>query len=121
MRKHLIVWLVALGMIAGASAIAAKKAAPKDVTIKACQKTKPPVAFPHEAHAKKGKIACKTCHHKGDEKACSSAGCHAGKAEGKRPGCAETSMTKNPYHVQCVNCHKKENKGPKACAQCHKK
>ena len=69
MKKHLIVWLVALGMVAGYAAIAAKPG-PKDVTIKACQKTKPPVAFPHEAHAKKQKIACKTCHHKEAGKAC---------------------------------------------------
>jgi hypothetical protein len=121
MRKHIVVWIVALGVAVAFTAIAAKKAPPKEVTIKACQKTKPPVAFPHEAHVKKAKVACKTCHHKDEGKACSGQGCHAGKAEGKRPGCAELSATKNPFHISCINCHKKEGKGPKACAQCHKK
>jgi len=121
MRIHLITWTLVLGLTGGISALAAK-APPKEVVIKACQKVKPPVAFPHETHVKKAKIACKTCHHKGEAgQACSAAGCHAGKAEGKRPGCAEMSPSKNPYHIGCVKCHKEKAKGPKACNECHKK
>ncbi len=120
MRVHVLVWIAVLGLVGGVTAIAAK--APKETVIKACQKTKPPVAFPHQDHVTKNKIKCKTCHHTGkNDVACSSADCHAGKAAGKKPGCAEMSLTKNPFHITCINCHKKENKGPKACAQCHKK
>jgi hypothetical protein len=120
MRAHLVVWIVVLGLVGGLSVFAAK-APPKQVVIKGCQKTKPPVALPHEAHVKKLKIACKTCHHKPDSQTCSTAKCHAGKAEGKRPGCAEASLSKNAYHLSCIGCHKKGNKGPKGCGECHKK
>jgi hypothetical protein len=119
MRLHILVWTLILGFSGGVVAIAAK--APKEVVIKACQKAKPPVAFPHAAHVKLAKSDCKVCHHTGAQKACSSAGCHAGKAEGKRPGCAEMALTKNPFHIRCVGCHKKEKKGPTTCAACHKK
>jgi hypothetical protein len=119
MRLRILVWTVVVGFLGGMTAIAAK--APKQVVIKDCQKTKPPVAFPHEAHVKVAKNNCKTCHHTGQQKACGSAGCHAGKAEGKRPGCAEMSPSKNPFHIKCIGCHKKESKGPKTCAECHKK
>jgi hypothetical protein len=119
MSKHIVVWIVALGLAIGYTAVAAK-APPKQVTIKGCQKKKPPVTFSHEKH-KAAKVACKSCHHKEPDKACSAAGCHAGKAEGKRPGCDEVSMTKNAYHVTCIKCHKKEGKGPAKCDECHKK
>jgi len=120
MRNHLIVWTIVISLTAGFSVMAAK-APPKTVTIKGCQKTKPPVTFNHDAHVKKGKLACKTCHHTGKNESCSAAKCHAGKAEGKKPGCAEMSMTKNPFHITCAGCHKKMSKGPKGCAECHKK
>jgi hypothetical protein len=120
-RNHLVVWTIVLGLAAGFSVMAAKKAAPKQIVIKECQKAKPPVAFPHETHTKKAKVACKTCHHKGQDQTCGAAKCHAGKAEGKRPGCAEMSPSKNPYHISCIGCHKKQNKGPKGCGDCHKK
>ena len=122
MRLRVLVWAVVVGLLGGMAAIAAK--APKEVVIKDCQKTKPPVAFPHEAHVKRLKSDCKTCHHKEPtkpQKACGTAGCHAGKAEGKKPGCAEMAATKNPFHIRCIGCHKKETKGPTTCAQCHKK
>ena len=122
MRIHLLVWTLILGLGAGLSVVSAvAKDAPKKLVIKDCQKSKPPVAFPHEEHVKKNKIACKTCHHKEPGKACGAAGCHAGKAEGKRPGCQEMNPSKNPFHITCIGCHKKQNKGPKACAECHKK
>ncbi len=119
MRARLLVWTLIAGLIGGVTAIAAT--APTTTVIKACQKTKPPVTFPHKDHVTKGKMACKTCHHTGKNVACSSADCHAGKASGKKPGCAEASLTKNPFHINCVGCHKKMSKGPKTCAQCHKK
>ena len=47
--------------------------------------------------------------------------CHAGKRKGKKPGCAEMSMKKNPFHITCAGCHKKLKKGPTKCKACHKK
>lgn len=118
MHRRLIAGLIVIGgvglVVGGLSA----KAPPKTVTIDKCKNKKSGVAFNHEAHAKKQKIACKTCHHKGTGKTCYS--CHKGKAKDKTPGCAEMSMKKNPYHITCVGCHKKNGKGPKTCKKCHK-
>lgn len=119
MRKPMIVGAIVFGLIVGAAGLYAKEA-PKQITIDKCKKKKSGVAFDHAKHAKAAKD-CKLCHHKGKEQqACSSAGCHAGKAEGKRPGCEEMSPSKNPYHLRCIGCHKSQSKGPKACKECHK-
>ena len=119
MKKHkIIAVLVAIGIM-GTVGVLVAKSPPKKVVIKGCQKKKPPVKFDHEKHVKSLKIGCKTCHHKGAGKTCFS--CHAGKAKGKKPGCAEMSLKKNPYHITCVGCHKKKGKGPKSCGKCHKK
>ncbi|ACG73386.1 cytochrome c3 [Anaeromyxobacter sp. K] len=59
------------------------------------------VTFPHKAHADKlGK--CETCH----------ATAAGGKIEG---------FGKDKAHGLCIECHKKEAKGPTKCAECHKK
>jgi hypothetical protein len=112
--------LVTVGLAASLALAKAKQ--PADViVIDACKKKKAAVTFPHADHAKKRKIPCKTCHHnEGKPGRCSTSKCHAGKAEGKRPGCAEMSMKKNPFHIRCRGCHKKEKRGPAKCAQCHK-
>jgi len=101
------------------------KKPPDKVVVKACAKKKKPVTFSHVKHAKGLKIKCASCHHKKDKKgkkafSCSSASCHAGKAKGKVPGCAEMSKKKNPYHIQCIGCHKKDKKGPTKCKGCHR-
>jgi len=121
MKTQIVIWTLVLGL-AGVVSVAVDAAkAPKDTTIKACAKSKPAVAFPHAKHVA-GKVACKSCHHKGAEnKNCTAAGCHGAKAEGKKASCAEASLTKNVFHISCVGCHKKEGKGPKGCPQCHKK
>jgi len=120
MRSLLVAWTLVLSL--GAAATSAAKPPPKHVVIQSCGKSKAPVTLPHELHAKKEKIPCKACHHTGDtSKSCSAAKCHAGKAEGKRPGCAEASLSKNPFHMSCIGCHNKKSEGPKNCAQCHKK
>ena len=120
-RAHIVVWSIVIGLTAGISSLAAQKP-PKQTVIKDCAKKQGPVAFPHELHVKQAKVACKSCHHTGkfDQK-CSAAGCHAGKAEGKRPGCAELSLKKNPFHINCINCHKEKKAGPVKCAECHQK
>ena len=121
MKRNFILGFVVVGLAGGFSAWAAKSP-PKTLPIKECQKSKPSVTFPHALHLKKVKAACQVCHHKGKpDQLCGRAGCHANQAAGKRPGCAEMSLSKNPFHIMCIKCHKEEGKGPKTCAQCHKK
>ena len=57
------------------------------------------VTFEHSKHSQ---LKCETCH-------ASAAG---GKIEG---------FGKEKAHGTCVECHKKEAKGPSKCAECHKK
>jgi predicted CXXCH cytochrome family protein len=59
------------------------------------------VTFNHKGHQDRG-IKCETCH-----------GTPAG---GKIAG-----FGKDKAHALCVECHKKEAKGPTKCADCHKK
>ncbi len=57
------------------------------------------VTFNHKTHAAQ---KCETCH----------ATAAGGKIEG---------LDKDKAHGLCVDCHKKEAKGPAKCAECHKK
>ena len=114
----------------GSAGHAAKDTPPAGkISIKGCQKKKPPVSFDHAAHVKllKGAKSCEGCHHKVQGKpakdpACTS--CHS-KPQGAKLGtCADASLSKNPLHVNCIGCHKKElaagkTKAPTKCAQCH--
>jgi len=125
-------FLVASGL--GSAAHAAKDVPLPETmppSIKGCQKKKPPVSFNHAAHVKllKGAKSCEGCHHKvqgkpAKEHACTS--CHS-KPQGTKLGtCADASPSKNPLHVTCIGCHKKElaagkTKAPTKCAQCHTK
>ncbi len=115
MRK-LSVLLAAVLMIAFSFGLG--MAAPPDkIVIKEIQKTKAPVAFDHKAHGAVAKD-CKTCHHQdqaGKEQKCSSAGCHGDKTDGKK------LSLKEAFHTQCKDCHKKMNKGPVKCDECHPK
>jgi hypothetical protein len=121
MHRTLLAGIITFGLI-GAVAVLEAKPPPKTIVLDSCQKKKPAVTFPHQQHMKDLKIKCKECHHKGKPgTSCSAAKCHAGKAEGDKPGCAEMSLKKNPFHINCVGCHKKKKKGPKTCNACHKK
>lgn len=53
-------------------------------------------------HAKHKQLKCETCH----------ATAEGGKIEG---------FGKDKAHATCVECHKKEGKGPSKCTDCHKK
>jgi hypothetical protein len=120
-NKRLLVIGIGISLAGGAMlyADANAKDAPAKMVLDKCKKKKSGVVLTHEAHAKKYKIECKSCHHTGKtDKSCAS--CHAGKAQGKKPGCQEQSLKKNPYHINCVGCHKKKKKGPKGCKDCHK-
>jgi uncharacterized paraquat-inducible protein A len=57
------------------------------------------VTFQHKTHAA---VKCETCH----------ATAEGGKIEG---------FGKDKAHASCIECHKKEAKGPQKCAECHKK
>jgi len=57
------------------------------------------VTFNHKTHASQ---KCETCH----------ATAAGGKIEG---------FGKDKAHALCIECHKKEAKGPTKCADCHKK
>ena len=123
----LIVMLSAVGMLAyGAATI------PDEITIDDCQSKQPAVKFSHKAHT--AKTDCVTCHHtqKGltadkasEAKACDS--CHNAPEKAEMPKCSEMSLTKNPYHIACINCHKQElkknaqAKAPTKCTDCHVK
>jgi hypothetical protein len=98
---------------------------PATITIKAAAKKQPAVEFSHEKHATKLVKSCTTCHHtqKGltaDSKLkvvkCTT--CHLD-AKDKIPSMREMSLTKNPFHIACINCHKQEKKGPATCNGCH--
>ena len=98
--------------------------APADMTIEAPKDmatTQSPVTFSHQGHAK---IDCKVCHHKGDtQQKCTSAGCHD--STDSKDKTSEKSFYKT-FHAfnsdrSCVGCHKKEQKGPTKCLDCHPK
>ncbi len=89
--------------------------APDVITIKAVQKAKGPVVFPHKAHAEKAGIKCAECHHKdaaGKEQTCST--CHKAEKTG------EAVSFKDAMHNSCKSCHQKMGKGPTKCNDCHK-
>ena len=102
---------------------------PTTTKVDAAMKKQPAVSFNHAKHGDTLVKSCDTCHHtnKGLTKAqsdkvqvkkCSE--CHL-EAKGKVPSMRDMSLTKNPMHIRCVNCHKTEKKGPTACTGCHKK
>ena len=121
MKKTLLVALMLVFI-----AVAVFAAVPEKVVINAAAAKQPAVTFPHAKHVAMGK-ACDTCHHtqKGltadkaaDVKKCSS--CHLD-AKAPVPSMREMSMTKNPFHIKCINCHKESKKGPTVCKDCHVK
>ena len=107
------------------AAAVAFAAAPDKLTISAASAKQGAVAFDHARHVTRAKT-CETCHHnhkgltkdtKAEVKKCTS--CHLD-VKGM-PSAREMSMTKNPFHIRCVGCHKEAKKGPTACNGCHAK
>lgn len=101
---------------------------PETVTIKAAAKKQPAVTFAHGKHATTLARSCDTCHHtqKGltgekETKVVKCTTCHLDPKSEKIPGMREASLTKNPFHIACINCHKEQKKGPTVCAKCHVK
>lgn len=100
--------------------------APENISLDGCGEKQAAVAFPHKAHWELSD--CTTCHHTAegltadsdtDVKTCKS--CHVKPEEEGTPDCSQMSLKKNPYHMLCVDCHKKEQKGPTKCTECHPK
>ena len=93
--------------------------APAEMTIDGAMNKKPPVVFPHEAHAKEND--CTVCHHtaKGKEGIQSCFECHGKDPKANDPSVASAKV--NPFHIACKGCHKEQAKGPTKCADCHKK
>jgi hypothetical protein len=105
---------------------------PGTVTLDSCQAKQPPVEFDHAAHV--ARAECVKCHHtqpdltatSGEAQTCAS--CHKDPKD-KAPSCAEMSPTKNPFHINCMGCHKDavakdaslKGKAPVTCKECHKK
>ncbi|HEY3355042.1 MAG TPA: cytochrome c3 family protein [Polyangia bacterium] len=104
------------------------KAPPAKLTLAECRAKQAPVAFDHKAHYTTHKVACDTCHHtqKGLTLATATgvkkcATCHLNPT-GKAPSCQEMALTKNPFHIRCVGCHKQKGAAaPTTCTACHKK
>lgn len=114
---------LALTMLFGSAVLAHH---PDTTTIDAAAKKQAAVVFPHAKHVKLTK--CETCHHnnkgltaesKAKVEKCST--CHLDPKDAKTPSMREASLTKNPFHINCISCHKEQKKGPTACTGCHKK
>ena len=102
---------------------------PATVKIDAAKKKQPAVLFNHAKHGDTLVKSCDTCHHtqKGLTKAQTNVvvkkcqECHLDPKSAKTPSMREMSLTKNPMHIACLNCHKTNKKGPTVCTGCHKK
>jgi hypothetical protein len=130
MKKLATILLSALVVMLFANGAFAVKAnaAPAKITIDDAAKKQPAVTFDHAAHGKLTK--CETCHHtqKGlaataTTEVATCASCHMTPEKAETPKISEMSMTKNPYHIGCIKCHKdsKNAKAPTKCTDCHKK
>ena len=128
MRKYSLVALILVAL----TATFAFAHFPDKIKIDEAQSKQPAVNFDHAKHAEKLAKDCGVCHHtqkditkqialdnKVDIKKCST--CHLNPAKADMPSAKEMSMTKNPYHIRCIGCHKEGKKGPTVCNQCHVK
>ncbi|MGZ5432293.1 MAG: cytochrome c3 family protein [Thermoanaerobaculia bacterium] len=111
------------------AALALAHHGPATITINAAAKKQPPVPFNHEKHSMTLVKSCDTCHHtqKGltaekakDTKVAKCSSCHLD-PKPPVPSMREMSLTKNPFHIGCIACHKEQKKGPTACTACHKR
>jgi hypothetical protein len=132
MRKLFVTTIIALTALVAYFAFGGE--IPENITLDACGDTKAAVEFPHKAHFEI--TTCVDCHHTSegltaetaaDMKVETCTSCHLEPEKADTPKCSEKSLKKNPYHIQCVGCHKaekKENaetKAPTKCTDCHPK
>jgi hypothetical protein len=130
MRKWLlVVGCIAIAMAASTVASAATASeAPESVTLDGCMAKRSAVEYPHKLHA--DTIECVTCHHTQEGLAAESDmtvetcdSCHLSPADEATPDCTQMSLSKNPYHINCVGCHKEDGAetAPTKCDDCHPK
>ena len=99
---------------------------PGVIKIDEAAKKQPAVTFDHAKHGDTRAKSCGVCHHtqkditkavaeanKVDIKKCSA--CHLDPKDDKMPSMREMSLTKNPFHIRCIGCHKDQKKGPTSC------
>lgn len=122
MRRNLIITILLLFVVA--SIATAAGLGPTSVKIDAAKAKQGAVTFPHDKHVKA--IACDKCHHtdkglkEASDKVKKCSACHLDPKD-KAPSMRDASLTKNPFHTLCVNCHKAGKKGPTMCNKCHVK
>jgi hypothetical protein len=115
--KKISVLLVMFAIVLFASFALAAEQAPGTVTLKASMGG---VKFDHAAHAKAAK--CETCHHAAKEgKALTSAHEKCSDCHTATPVAPVKANAKTAFHGNCIECHKKEAKGPQKCTECHDK
>jgi hypothetical protein len=114
--KKISVLLVLFSVVLFAGFVVAEQA-PGTVVLKASMGG---VKFDHAAHAKANK--CETCHHAAkDGKALTSPHEKCSDCHTATPVAPVTANAKTAFHGNCIECHKKEAKGPQKCTECHDK
>ena len=83
-----------------------------------------PALFDHDTHNEKAGLEddCTACHHGGEN------GVMDKEEDSSGTPCAECHMVtkekgmtplRRAFHLQCITCHEKQNKGPVQCKSCH--
>jgi hypothetical protein len=120
--------VVVLSLVA-TMAVAGPSQPPDQSVIDEAQAKRAPVAFPHKKHTEVVD-SCVTCHHTQEGLTAANAAqtevkncatCHVNPTDPKAGSMAEMSLTKNPMHKGCIDCHKEQAKGPTKCDECHPK
>ena len=118
--------LTVIGIVAVVGLSSMVLAQEETFTLDACGEKKAAVTFPHATHAEVAE--CQACHHSNegltadsDQKVEKCTACHLKPEKAETPDCASMSAKKNPYHINCIGCHKTEAKGPTKCNDCHPK
>ena len=138
MRKLFLLTIVVFTALAALVAFATDPpeapALPENITIDFCADTKAAVEFTHKAHFEYA--TCVDCHHTtegltvenfADMEIATCASCHVKPEKAETPICSEKSTKKNPYHINCIVCHKAHKKehadttAPTKCTGCHPK
>lgn len=123
---HYLKSAIIVGILAAFTSFASQAAPPEHTTIDDCVIKKSAVEFPHAAHFELAE--CSTCHHTQEEltketsdstKPC--AQCHNEPETAATPSCSQSSLKKNNFHINCVDCHKEQKSGPTKCNDCHPK
>jgi hypothetical protein len=138
MRKLILLTIIVLSALAAFLVFANEApkgpAIPENITIDYCIDTKAAVEFTHKAHFEYS--TCVDCHHTSegltienfaDMEVATCASCHVAPEKAETPICSEKSTKKNPYHINCITCHKAHKKehadttAPTKCTGCHPK